>query len=186
LRRCIAIAMVALIVSCGSQMGATPQDRDGAAVVAALRQLDACALVDRAVVSRAGFGAQPAIYPEAPHTCTVSSAPSSGNDEVQIRLGAQVEHFQKWSAAPITLAGVKAYLQDESLERDHCAIYLPVSFTRAIWIGTRGGTSTRSVSDLCAVTKSFAIAAVVRLVADPDSLRADRRSLPLSDRKSVV
>lgn len=186
MRRCIAIATVALTISCGSQTADTPtvappRDRDGAAVVAALRRVDACALVDRAVASRAGFGAQPAVYPEAPHSCTVSSAPSSGSDEVQIRLGAQVEHFQKWSAAPITVAGAKAYLRDESLERDQCAIYLPVSFTRAIWIGTRWGTSTRSIPELCAVTRSFAVAAVVRLVADPGSLRADRRRLPLSE-----
>lgn len=186
MRRCIAIAAVALVISCGSETADTstvapPRDRDGAAVIAALRRLDACALVDRAVASRAGFGAQPAVYPEAPHSCTVSSVPSSGNDEVRIRLGAQVEHFQKWGAAPITVAGAKAYVQDESLERGHCAIYLPVSFTRAIWISTRWGTSTRSIPDLCAVTRSFAIAAVVRLVADPGSLRADRRRLPLSE-----
>src|SRR5262249_54224013 len=117
LRLRIAIAVLVLTVGCASQVAAPPRDRDSTAVVAALRRLDACALVDPAVASQLGFGARPAVYPEAPHSCTVSSAPSSGHDEVEIRLGAQVEHFHKWGAAPITLAGAKAYLQDESLQR---------------------------------------------------------------------
>ncbi|MGH3914995.1 MAG: hypothetical protein ACRDTC_16550, partial [Pseudonocardiaceae bacterium] len=159
---------------------AIPEDRDSGAVVAALRRLDACALIDPAIADRVGMGSRPAVYPEAPHACTISSEPPSLNDvdEVTVRLGEDAEHYLKWSSAPITLAGAKAYLLDDTLRADNCVVFIPVSFTRAIGIHADGRIGGSDI-DLCAAATAFAQAAATKL-ANPDSLRADRAVRPLS------
>lgn len=156
-----------------------PQDRDNGAVVAALRGLDACALIDPTIAERVGIGSRPAVYAEAPHACTISSAPSSGNDTVTVRLGEDLHHYMKWASAPITLAGAKAYLFDDSLQGDNCVVSIPVSFNRAIGIHANGRTGGSADIDLCAAATAFAEAAATKL-ANPDLLQADRTVLPLS------
>lgn len=178
-----AIMVLVVVTGCSIPIADTPTvaippNRDNGAVVAALRQINPCALIDPAIASRVGIGAQPVVYANAPHSCTISSTTLSGADDVSFRLGSRVDHFIKWSSAPITLAGAKAYLLDESLERNYCAVFIPVSFEWAIQISTKGR-SDGSAIDVCAASTTFAEAAAVKL-ADPDSLRTDHRILPLS------
>jgi Protein of unknown function (DUF3558) len=178
-----AVTTIALTVGCAAQIQgspavAVPRDRDSGAVVAALRELSACALIDPAVAGRVGIGSAPIVYAEAPHACTISAAPSSGGYEVTVHLGTHADHFLKWASAPITLAGAKAYRYDDSLKGHNCFVFLPVSFDRAIQIYAKEP-STGSDIDLCAAATAFAEAAATKL-ANPDSLRPDRTTFPLS------
>lgn len=59
------------------------------------QQRCACVLIDPTIAERVVLGSRPAVYPKAPHACTISSAPSSGNDAVTVRLGEDLHHYLK-------------------------------------------------------------------------------------------
>lgn len=100
-----------------------PQDRDEDAVLAALRQIDLCEVLDAAL---AGIPAlPPTAEPRArqPFACTVEGLA----DTVTAKAVSSI-HRTRVSLPTRTMGGARAYVQ----EGDRCAVYLPVSFEMAI------------------------------------------------------
>ncbi|MCT2583020.1 hypothetical protein [Actinophytocola gossypii] len=91
---------------------AVPVDRDQDAVLAALRLVDACAMVDGNVTALG------------PHRCQVRA----GGNEFFIRMGVRFDEEDK--SRPRVLGGAKAYV--DPLDRARCSAHLPVSFKLSI------------------------------------------------------
>lgn len=140
-----------------------PKDRDEKAVMAALRQLDACALVDPAA-KVAGFPADAMRRARSPHRCEILR--EDGADEVEVILGDLLDAQRRSTSELLTIGGVKAY---RSASEDSCFVDLPVSFRLAIKFYARKGSRSAS-SEMCAPAKGFAQYAVGRL-ADPDRVK---------------
>lgn len=150
-----------------------PQDRDPQAVLAALRQLDPCALVDPARAGVPGYPASLEPVPYSPHRCEVYR--TYGDDEVEVILGAPFDEESRWNTAVVTIGGVKAY---RSAHTDSCDLHIPVSFQLTIHFWVRKGVHSTSNGDMCAPATGFAEYAVTRL-ADPDNAPS---VLPMADR----
>nr|WP_253668101.1 hypothetical protein [Streptoalloteichus tenebrarius] len=150
-----------------------PSDRPAEAVLSALRQLDACALVDPSAAKSAGFARS---VPEGPHTCDYLG---NGGDKAEVRIGHHFDHGSRYRSEPIELGGVRAYLfRGEQKEKAPCELNIPVSFTLSIRLDVRRGESTSS--DTCAQARALGGAAAARL-ATPDALKVDPATRPLSD-----
>jgi Protein of unknown function (DUF3558) len=152
-------------------------DRDEGGVMAALRQIDACRVVDPAALAAAGLPGAQAV-PQSPHTCALTADESLG-DKVTVTLGDNFGHGVRYNAAPLTTAGdAKAYLENVAVGyRASCWVDIPVSFQKAIRIAADAGFE--SHTDVCALAKAAADSAATKL-ASPDALTVDPASRPLS------
>lgn len=119
-----------------------PKDRDPAAVLAALRKLDACALL----------GPAPGRTPIGPHGCGTAA-------RLSVRLGAALPMEARDKLELSVIGGAKAY-RNLPLWTDACEVYLPVSFTQAIRI------TGKEKPKGCAATEKAA-ATAVRVLAKP-------------------
>lgn len=156
-----------------------PAARDEAAVLAALRQVDACALLDPAAAGLPAFPASLAPRPLGPHRCELRSAP--GGDTVSVRLGTELTAQDRLGDYyPQPIGGAKAYVERWANEqRTMCFLHLPVSHALSIRFAAFAGT-TATRGELCAVVAAFGTAAARRL-GDQETVRpgADR---PMADR----
>jgi hypothetical protein len=139
-------------------------------VVAALRQVDACALLD---ARAAGFPAGSRPVALGPHRCELRARDGA---RVSVRLGIWFPARDRLGDFyPRTLGGAKAYVERWGNEpRSMCFLHLPVSRSLSVrFIALAGATPT--ARDLCAVAAASASEAALRL-ARPENLRpgADR------------
>ncbi|HEX6356018.1 hypothetical protein [Actinophytocola sp.] len=135
-----------------NQPVARPKDRDKDAVLAAVRQLDLCALLDKAKTVGPFAGARPVA--RQPFECTLTGA--AGLVTVTaIGIG----HQNRIESAIRTIGGAKAYVK----EGGGCYVSLPVSFTTALEFS-------QAPAPGCADVTTLAAAAADAL-ADPDSLQ---------------
>lgn len=143
---------------------------DERAVVAALRQVDACALLD---ARAAGFPAGSRPVALGPHRCELRAKDGA---RVTVRLGIWFPARDRLGDFyPRTLGGAKAYVERWGNEpRSMRFLHLPVSRSLSVrFIALAGATPT--TRDLCAVAAASASEAAIRL-ARPETLRpgADR------------
>lgn len=122
-----------------------PKDRDPAAVLSALRKIDACALL----------GPAPGKVPIGPHGCRAATA-------LTIRLGAALSMDARDKLEVLVIGGAKAY-RNLPLWTDACDVFLPVSFTQTIKI------SSKEKPKGCAAAEKAA-ATAVRLLAKPAAI----------------
>ncbi|SHF90812.1 DUF3558 domain-containing protein [Streptoalloteichus hindustanus] len=152
----------------GSAAAEQPVDRPAEAVLSALRQLDACALIDPAAATGAGFPNNARAVPTAPHSCEYAA---DGGAKARVQVGRGFDHSGRYHAEPINLNGVKAYLyRGEKRNETPCEISVPVSFTLSINLEVRLGTG--AGGDACAQVKALGAAATTKL-GNPDSVTAD-------------
>jgi hypothetical protein len=138
-----------------------PEDRDPAAVTAALRRLDPCLLLDLTVAKQRQVP-NAVTVPTGPHTCVLAANKDSISVQYGMHLGVGLfsDQLTRYSTTPIVLAGAKAY----ELARDgSCHVIIPVSFVRAIVLYYMQNTP-----DLCSVVRQYAEATVTKL-RDPDT-----------------
>jgi hypothetical protein len=144
-----------------------PKDRDEQAVVAALRKLDACALLDPAAIDRAGT------KPKAtgPHQCHVTIQGALG---VGVTLGDRVDWRDKYDRIPVELSGAKAYLDPMGGGGGStCRVGIPVSFELAISIFAQ------DLTDACGKARAMATVVASRL-ANPDAVAVGASADPLT------
>jgi hypothetical protein len=166
--RTIGLAVLLIVAGCTTQEPVTqptqveypkvqpPRDRDERAVVAALRQLDACALLDPVGGNRP--------VARGPHRCAVEAAELG--DTVTVTLGVRFDRGHKYRAVPLDLGGAKAYLDTSEPGTDSCRVAIPVSFELAIAaVGRKGPRS--GAGDICSPARSAAAVAVTRLANPP-------------------
>jgi hypothetical protein len=141
-----------------------PKDRDERAVLAALRSLDPCALLDPAAAGVPGTREY-----TGPHTCEVRE--SETGPVAAVAVGSRFDADAKLDEnVPRPIDGVKAYVSaPRRPDPDVCAVHLPVSFRFAIRFSASNQDDT---TDPCAVATAFATVAVGRL-ADPAELTAE-------------
>lgn len=178
-----AVAMVAVLVlgGCantvagqaepvlGAQGGAgkRPADRDGDAVLTAMRQLDACALLDGPGMAAAGLPGNAHPIPTGPHACSFS-VDKLFDDAVDVMVGNDADFGHKYNERPLTIGGAKAYLADLGSDgHSECAIDLPVSFFISVEIRDTAGFESKTNS--CDQAKSAA-AGVVTKLGNPDAV----------------
>jgi hypothetical protein len=138
-----------------------PKDRDGQAVLSALRRLDPCSLLDTARGAVAGY--PPGLKPlaEGPFYCYIVKPDRS--EAVYLSFGAFPERL-RFEQPLQTIGQAKAYVRQES---GKCTVSLPVSFTTAIQFLV----SPKSAEpDPCAAGKAFAAVAAGKL-AQPDAIQ---------------
>jgi hypothetical protein len=132
------------------------KDRDERAVLAALRPIDPCALLDPAALG-APAGTKP--DPIAPHRCVMRTAPA-GN-QVAAVVGIEFDRPARYRAQLVDLGNIRAYVT-AGPGADFCQVVIPVSFELAIsFEGTLDG------GDACALAKSVATVAAKRLASPP-------------------
>lgn len=137
-----------------------PKDRDEQAVIAALRQLDACVLVDPAAIG-APAGAKPVA--SGPRRCWI---PLDGTGHgVYVVFGVEWDPDVKFLAEPVELDGANAYLLPDGSGESACQVVIPVSFELAVAVAVTGN------GGACATTKSVATVVAGRL-AKPDLIAA--------------
>lgn len=148
-------------------VGQRPADRDGDAVLTAMRQLDACALLDGPGMAAAGLPGNARPIPTAPHACAFS-VDKLFDDKVDVMVGDKAGFAQKYGSQPLTIAGAKGYLDDMTLD-DHaeCAVDLPVSFLFAVEVRSTAGYQSKTNS--CEQAKAAA-AGVVAKLGNPDAV----------------
>ncbi|WP_436500717.1 hypothetical protein [Actinokineospora sp. HUAS TT18] len=135
-----------------------PTDRDAKVVVAALRELDPCALLDPAAL-----GAQP--QSSGPRRCSVAN----GGDLVSVTTEDKLDRARKFHSVLIDLGGAKAYLMADP-RSGSCQVGIPVSFELAVTVAGH-----KQSGDSCASTQAAASVAVDRLgslvipAGEPDS-----------------
>jgi hypothetical protein len=125
-----------------------PGDRDDHAVLAALREIDPCALL-AAGPKLSGL----ALRRVGPRRCELGAAPLDA--WVGVSLGKNAELSPRWGGTRVTVAGAKGYRSGFDA---FCDVLLPVSFRRVIAIEARSGDWTGF--DSCTVAMQFAAAAV--------------------------
>jgi len=144
-----------------------PPDRDGDAVFTALRQLDACALLDGPGMAAAGLPGNAKPTPIAPHSCSFT-VDKTFNDDVEVVLGTIWSFSDAYHEAPLTIGGAKAYLHDVSLaNQSECEVHIPVSFAMAVQVRSRAGYQSKTNS--CDQAKAAA-ATVVAKLGNPDAV----------------
>jgi hypothetical protein len=141
-----------------------PSRGDERAVLAALRQVDACALLD-ARSARLPAGSRQVA--SGPHRCDLRA---SDGVRVSVRLGMSFTARDRLDDFyPRALGGAKAYVERWGNEpRSMCFLHLPVGRSLSVRFAVFAGAS--AAGDLCAVAESFASAAARRL-ARPETLR---------------
>lgn len=151
-----------------------PRDRNQAAVLLALRQIDACALFDKSLSKKLSPDATP--LASGPHSCELTEIrdgyPSS--PLMQVAVGAGFDHVSRYGAAPVTIAGAKAYEYRDATSRT-CEVTFPVSFTLGVQLEHEAGTPEKA----CPVVHRFGKAVVAKL-RKPGSIRVQRAERPLS------
>lgn len=193
-RLAAAVVVVALVCGCtvergvqpgelptrGGAGGATseprrpgPADRDENALMAAVRPIDPCKLVDQAALAAAGFPGN-ALVGTGPHTCAFVDR-AEPLDELHVRMGAEFGFPEHYFSAPLDLGGYRGYV--DNWGEGVCRADLPYSTDRSIWFWVRRHSTRRW--DQCAVAKAAAAAAAARL-ARPAQVRADTAARPLS------
>lgn len=125
-----------------------PRDRDDRAVLAALREIDPCALL-AAGPDVPGL----ALRRTGPHRCELAAGP--GDSRVAVELGESFEHVSRYHNHRLTVGGVKAYSSGGS---SSCKVRLPVSFRRAISFDVRLWNGPEI--SVCPLAREFATAAV--------------------------
>ncbi|MFI9382253.1 DUF3558 family protein [Kutzneria sp. NPDC052558] len=153
----------------GAQPGPAkpPPDRDGGAVFTAMRQLDACALMDGPGMAAAGLPANSRPTPTAPHSCSFT-VDRLLDDSVEVVTGSDWSSGAAYIEAPLTIAGAKAYRYDNSSAgHSDCTIDIPVSFGMAVQVRSRAGYQSRTNS--CAQAKTAA-ATVIGKLGNPDAV----------------
>jgi len=157
--------------------GPRPPDRDGNAVLTAMRQLDACALLDGPGMAAAGLPGNAGPTPIAPHSCSFMADRMFG-DEIQVIVGADWSFAAAYHEAPMTIGGAKAYLQDLSLSgHSTCEIDIPTSFATAVQVRSTAGYQSKTNS--CDQVKAAATTVVAKL-GNPDAV-AVPASRPLAN-----
>jgi hypothetical protein len=146
-----AIAGALIVAGCASKVDnvsppqPVPRDRDERMVIAALRHLDACALIEP--------GAEPPVA-TGPHRC--AAQPAAGGDTITVTLGAQFDRQHKYRALPMDIGGSKAYLDLSEPGSDSCQVAIPVSFELTIAVVGRKGPNS-GPGDICEPTKTGAV-----------------------------
>ncbi|WP_158891632.1 hypothetical protein [Amycolatopsis anabasis] len=140
---------------------AVPADRDDRAVVAALRRIDPCALIEPA----AGVPAGASATADGPHDCRLRAG---GSKLVAVVLGTPLEPRERYDLQLLDFGGVKGYFDPG--RGGMCRAYLPVSFSKAIQFRAD------RIGSRCEQVKALAAAAAAKLNA-PESLT---NSLPLA------
>lgn len=136
---------------------AVPKDRDERAVLAALRQVDACAFVDPAPEVVPGFAPDRKPRASGPFTCAIEG--DAGTVQVKI---AKFDDEDRYRLPLRLVGGAKAYVRT-TIGGTTCTVSLPVSFSLAIQVST----FTEPPADPCAGPLGFAQVAVTSL-ANPD------------------
>ncbi|MGH3760578.1 hypothetical protein [Actinophytocola sp.] len=150
-----------------------PSRGDERAVLAALRQVDACALLDARAARLSGFptGSRPVAL--GPHRCDLRA---NDGARVSVRLGMSFTARDRLGDFyPRALGGAKAYVERWGNEpRSMCFLHLPVGRSLSVRFAVFAGTAS-TAGDLCAVAAAFGSVAARRL-ARPETLRpgADR------------
>lgn len=136
-------------------------------MTAALRRLDACALLDVTAAARTGMGNRSAVTPDGPHVCTLANA-RFGGDEIKISLGTEYSRELRHRAKPLDLDGVKAYADYPfAADPSDCTVNIPVSFTRSIRVLSRTADDVTDDAS-CRRAEEFARQAIRTLnAADP-------------------
>lgn len=147
-----------------------PKDRDPAAVRAALRQIDACALVD---VTMAKGKAQ--ALPVGPHACALAVQDDYGYLEklLTVSVGTEFDHGARIARAPVTVQGAKAY---QAYHEDGCYLTIPVSFNYGVQLDHNAEEKPRSA---CKRLRSWA-KYVVKKLSKPSSIKVSPGKRPLS------
>jgi hypothetical protein len=133
---------------------ARPTDRDEDAVLAAVRQLDLCALLDRAKAGGAFAGGRPVA--RRPFECVLSGAA----DLVAVSVTG-IGHRTRVESVTRAVGGAKAYVE----QGGGCYVHLPVSFTTALRFSQVPASNCESLTGLAG--------AAVAALADPDAFRAE-------------
>ncbi|SFQ29045.1 hypothetical protein [Amycolatopsis rubida] len=164
-----AIAVPSLLGSGDAPNGGTqpeqhtpaPAGRDTAAVTAALRAIDPCALADTAGARKRGTPDATA-FAIGPHACVLAASPRyvSADAGVTVRVGALSDQLQRYAGTPTVLAGAKAYQYSAPGDRPTCRLVLPVSFELAVEVSYTGPAG---AGEACAVLRPYAEAAVAQL-----------------------
>ncbi|PKV95098.1 uncharacterized protein DUF3558 [Amycolatopsis echigonensis] len=138
-----------------------PQGRDAAAVTAALRAIDPCALVDPAVARQVG-NPNAVTIAKGPHACFLVAGANyePGDPGVTVKVGEYSEQLLRYFGFPTTIAGAKAYQYSETAKHPTCRMEFPVSFELAIEFSY---SVTGGDGDVCPVVRRYAEAAVPRL-----------------------
>lgn len=152
-------------------------DRGTGPMTVALRQLDACAVLVRAVDGTPGV-ARGDLEATAPHACSTFAA----STWTAVSVGSLSDAGEKWQARPIVAGGVRAYLQTRastgSYDDETCSAFVPVTF----YMGLRFTTGSRIGGDPCAAVTRLVAAAVGHLQDKTLSVRDESRApLGLSD-----
>lgn len=151
-----------------------PADRDPAALMAALRQIDACKLIDQAAAAAVGYQIVSLGAPS-PHHC--QAFPKGSFSELDVRIGSDFELPNRFFAAPLDLAGMRGYRTDLSVEV--CQVDLPVDLELSISTWVRRDAQSNEKFKACDVATAVATSAAARL-AHPEQVRADPAVLVLS------
>jgi hypothetical protein len=165
--RGIAVAALLVLAGCGSgddggplpkvehPKAAVPKDRDGQAVLAALRRIDPCALLDPK-----GFPADRKPKASGPFTCSISRTDDRYADSQTVRFTTLGDQDRARNPLQI-IGGAKAY---SAINRDPCVYSFPVSFELAIEFS-----SYSSHRDNCTSAKELAQGVAMKL-ANPDAV----------------
>jgi hypothetical protein len=181
-RAAVVVVLLALLAGCTAKpedlgplpkvthpQAEVPKDRDEPAVLAALRQTDACALL----------GPDAKVYPanvtpkaKGPHRCAIRR--DDNGDEIEVVLGDLFGPGPRFGRELITIGGAKAY---QWVLDGECLVHLPVSFRLAIKFWGRKGAQSAGSDEICSVTRGFAAYAVTRLSIQD----SPKPGLPLAD-----
>ncbi|WP_027928137.1 DUF3558 family protein [Amycolatopsis benzoatilytica] len=138
-----------------------PKGRAAAAVTAALRAIDPCALTDVAVARQRGKPDATTIA-LGPHACflVASSDYSPGDPGVKVKVGSDSDQLQRYFGAPVTVAGAKAYQYATATNHPSCRLAFPVSFDLTVEFSYE---LTGGDGDVCPIVRQYAEAAVAKL-----------------------
>lgn len=170
----VAIGMLSACSATGGQAATErpvgPPDRDPAALLPALRQIDPCALLDMGL-ARAKGNAELSTIARGPHACTLSPTTEEGygpgTDGVDIQVGVQSDRFSRVEPQPIELAGVRGYLVSERAgSGTRCQVDIPVSHRSAVRMVLDSG------PDPCRSLRGYAEFAAKKLQS-PDTVPAN-------------
>lgn len=157
-----------------------PKDRDERAVIAALRRIDMCAVLDAAVAA-----AGTAEYDLRAMSPTVCRTDLVGADAAYATVGvtSDVGSVKRLSLPAREIRGAKAYLDARD---DRCAAYFPITFRLAVELAVDGGPC--AYAEKLATGVADALADPARVSTEPrweacELLRTstDHRTLPVGD-----
>ncbi len=156
-----------------------PPDRDGKAVTAALRELDACALISPQAGAGVGYPANGQPFALGPHFCQLLAGKQFDSDELTVTVGTLSGPVERFVEVPTMIGNTRTYVytSDPNKPGGRCQVSIPVSFVRAIRVQAQAAYGTQK--DTCAQAKAFA-GAVLEKLANPDSVRVDPAKRPLA------